>query len=201
MTREFLGLRGAGIGERATRNRSEADEDAVEAKRLTTWLATASFVARGIPYTLQKPPSRPVDLPGDHQIHSMLEKSRRKTRAGRKPTNAEFDVVSIFGSWLAEVLRCEESNRGTFMMVLRAIGTIEEVDPSDVRAREMREWLARVSGQELPEVVFWRDHRWLERASCLLARNENTMPTWLREGLRPPGFDPTAFAEEEGDDG
>ena len=42
-------------------------------------------------------------------------------------------------------------------------------------------------------LVVWRDREWLRKASFRLTRHESVCPTWLREGNRPPDFDPTAW--------
>lgn len=189
MMREFTML-GFG-GRRETEREAQERRDA----RTCVWLALAVEVWRSHPFVMRAVPTRPMDLPGDHQLYALLDSVRRKRRQGRALTNGEADAASLYGAWIEKLLTAEESNAGTVETVLRAIGALEEADPSDARAADLRTWLASVTLDELPPagLVVWRDREWLRKASFRLTRHESVCPTWLREGSRPPDFDPTAW--------
>lgn len=189
LMREFTTL-GFG-GRRETDLEAQRRADA----RTCTWLALAGEVWRSHPFAMRAVPTRPVDLPGDHQLYALLDSVRRKRRQGRALTNGEHEASSLYGAWIEKLLTAEESNAGTVETVLRAIGALEEADPADARAADLRTWLASVVLADLPPVglVVWRDRTWLRAASFRLTRHESVCPTWLREGNRPPDFDPTAW--------
>lgn len=162
-----------------------------EAARKALWYAAAKGVADGPMdcYRFKLEVSRPEVLPKDVTLDSLLRKKRKDPR---KLTKEDKDTLDAFGHWRSAVLEAESSDAANIKALLVMVHHIEDI----LEARPVVERIVRFI-EDTWDARVYRPIDGLvgaERQGARIARNEQTMPTWLLNGSPMPRF----VAERDG---